>query len=113
MNIEPVIINYLIEELHTESVYAEVPEVPEEEYFIIDKTGSDTENRITTSTIAIQSYGPSKMRASEMNENVKTVMDDICRLSVIGDCKLMSDYNFSNIAKREHRYQAVFEITHY
>ena len=112
MNIEPVIINYLITELGTDNVYGEVPENPEGEYFIVDKTGSDYENRLTSSTIAIQSYASSKYRASELNEQVKAAMDRIIKLRVIDDCQLISDYNFTNIAKKEHRYQAVFEVTH-
>ena len=112
MNIEPVVIDYLKTELQTDSVYGEVQENPEEEYYVVDKTGSDAENRIITSTIAIQSYARSKARASDKNEMVKEVMDRIIRLPVIDDCQLMSDYNFTNTAKKEYRYQAVFLITH-
>ena len=111
MNIETVVINYLTTELSS-SVYGEVPESPENEYFVVDKTGSDVEDRITTSTVAIQSHARSKARASDLNELVKAAMDRIISLRVIDDCQLMSDYNFTNIEKKEYRYQAVFEITH-
>lgn len=112
MSIEPVIINYLITELQINSVYGEMQDNPEEEYIIVDKTGSDYENRVTTSTIAIQSHARSKARASEINELVKNAMDKSVELKDIYDCQLMSDYNFTNIEKKEYRYQAVFEITH-
>ena len=113
MNLEPVIINYLNNELRTYPAYGEVQENPEDEYFVVDKTGSDVENRLTTSTVAIQSCSKiSKSRASELNEMVKTAMDSIVRLPVIDDCQLMSDYNYTNIETKEYRYQAVFEITH-
>ena len=112
MNLEPVVINYLSEKLNMSSVYGEVPEKPESRYVVVDKTGSDVDNRITTSTVAIQSSAPTKAMASELNEEVKTAMDEIITLEVIYDCQLMSDYNFTNTEKKEHRYQAVFEITH-
>lgn len=112
MNIEPVIIQYLIGKLNRNSVYGDVPETPEDEFIVVDKTGSDREDKITTSTIAIQSTAPSKERASEVNEEVKTAMDEIIELGCIDDCQLNSDYNFSNIEKKGHRYQAVFEVTH-
>lgn len=113
MNIESAVISYLRSALDTDAVYAEVPEKPSGEYYVVDKTGSKTANRITSSTVAIQTYGSSKLRASEMNEDVKTAMDGFSVLDEIGSCRLNSDYNFSNTAKRQHRYQSVWDITHY
>lgn len=112
MNIEPIIIDYLKRKLVTDSVYGEIQEKPEEKYIVVDKTGSDTEDKVTTSTIAIQSTAPSKALASDTNEEVKDAMDEIIELPCIYDCQLMSDYNFTNVARKEHRYQSVFEITH-
>lgn len=113
MNIEAIVISYLQSALGTASVYAEVPEKPETEYYVVDKTGGAMTNRIKSSTIAIQTYGPSKLRASEMNEDVKEAMDGFSALDEIGSCRLNSDYNFTNTAKRQHRYQSVWDITHY
>ena len=113
MNIEAVIINYLRTALDTDNVYAEVPESKVTEFYVVDKTGSVYENWLCTATIAIQSYGPSKLRAAELNEALKDAMEGIEALEGIAGCYLLNDYNFSNIAKKQHRYQAVFEITHY
>ena len=113
MNVEAVIISYLKTALETDHVYAEVPVPAPNEFFVVDKTGSSTTNRICTSTVAVQSYGPSKVRAAELNETLKQTMDSIVTLDEIGACHIVSDYNFSNIAKKQHRYQAVFDITHY
>ena len=79
---------------------------------VVDKTGSDAENRLITSTVTIQSYAKSKARASELNEMIKSVMDESVALRTIDDCQLNSDYNFTDIEQKRHRYQAVFEITH-
>lgn len=113
MNIEAKVIEYLRGALGTNAVYAEVPEAPEAEYYVVDKTGSRMTDRITSSTIAIQTYGPSKLRASEMNEDVKEAMDGFVLLDEIGSCRLNSDYNFTNTARRQHRYQSVWDVTHY
>ena len=113
MNIEAKLIGYLKATLETDYVYAEVPENAPQEFFVIDKTGSFTENYIYTSTVAIQSYAKSKLRASELNEELKEAMEDFLYQDGISDCRLDTDYNFSNITKKQHRYQAVYEITHY
>ena len=113
MNIEAVLIDYLKTALNTGHVYAEVPEDAPEEYFVTDKTGSSTVNDLCTATVAIQSYGPTKLRAAELNEDLKTAMEDFTTLDGISDCHLVTDYNFSNISKKQHRYQAVFDITYY
>ena len=113
MNIEPIVINYLKEALQTDNVYSEIPDSPSGEFFVIDKTGSTTKDHICTSTVAIQSYGDSKAAAAESNEAMKKAMEGIVELDAIGACYLDTDYNFSNIARKQHRYQAVFEITHY
>lgn len=113
MNIEAIVINYLRDKMETEAVYGEIPDSPKGEFFVIDKTGSVTENHICTSTVAIQSYGDSKARAAESNERLKEAMEGIVALDQIGGCHLTTDYNFTNTARKQYRYQAVYEITHY
>ena len=113
MNIETIVIKYLSDSIPNARVYAEVPEKPSGEFYVIDKTGGSVLNRVTTSTIAVQSYGSSKLNAAQMNETVKQAMENIVTLPEIGGCHLNSDYNFTNTGKRQHRYQAVFDITHY
>lgn len=113
MNIEKEVIAYLKGALDTEHVYAEVSDSTAEEFFVVDKTGSSTEENLCTSTLAIQSYGDRKVRASELNEILKDAMEGITDRDGITGCHLVTDYNYSNITKKQHRYQAVFEITHY
>lgn len=113
MNIEATVISYLNNIIGSGNVYAEVPDSPSGEFFVVDKTGSSTENRICTSTIAVQSYADSKAEASDANERIKAIMDGIVELDSIGACYLDTDYNFTNVARKQHRYQAIFRITHY
>lgn len=110
--IEKIILDYLDQELSV-PVYMERPADPPGHFVLIEKTGSGKTNYICDAMIAVQSYAPSLYEAAELNEEVKTVMenmivlDDICRVS------LNSDYNFTDTAMRAYRYQAVFDITHY
>ena len=113
MNIEITVINYLKGALETDRVYGEVPEDKTGTFFVIDKIGSSVEDRVCTSTIAIQSYADSKLNASEQNERVKDVMTEMMGLDCISSCRLETDYDFTNISKKQYRYQAVYDITHY
>lgn len=110
--IEKVILDYLTENASV-AVKMMRPEKPPQKYIMIEKTGSYTENRVTTSTFAIQSYAPTLLEAAELNEDVKVLMDGIIDLNVISKAKLTSDHNFTNAATKQPRYQAVYDITHY
>lgn len=112
--IEAVLIQYLSNsELLGVPVHAQRPENPPEKYILIDKTGSSNQNRIMTSTFAIQSYASRLLEAAELNETVKAVMEDFEAEPEIGRVNLVSDYNFTSTQAKQPRYQAVFAITHY
>ena len=113
MNIEKKIIEYLRESLATDRVYGEEPDSPEGEFFVVDKTGSSTTDRLCTSTVAIKSYADTKSKASDLNEELKAIMPGIVAGKGVSSCRLVSDYNFTNTAKKQHRYQAVFNLTHH
>ena len=114
--IDTIIINYLTENGLSVGghVYAEVPESPPEAYIVIEKTGSGRTNRINRAMVAIQSVADrnkkSLLDVMRINEEVKEAMDEIVRLPGIFSCELNSDYNFTNEATKEYRYQAVFNL---
>ncbi len=105
------LLDYLGEQL---GVYVGL-EAPEQTfgYVLIDQTGSSTSNRITTTTIAIQSYGQSLYGAYELNERVKAAMNGFVEISEVASVRLETDYNFTNTATKQYRWQAVYQITHY
>lgn len=111
--IETIVLNHLIDELESDNVYMETPEHPPDSYVVIEKTGSGRANHISSATFAIQSYSPTLAEAAQLNEEVKTAMDALSSNDSIGRCELDTDYNFTNTATRQYRYQAVFNITHY
>ena len=94
------------------SVYAEAPEELTG-YVILDQTGSSETNHIKTTTIAIQSYGESLYEAMRLNDDVRNAMEDFAHLDQVTRVELETDYNFTNTATKQYRWQAVYLITHY
>ena len=90
-------------------------EAPEQTtgYVLIDQTGSNRTNHIITTTFAIQSYGASLYEAMVLNDAVKDVMVGFAELGTITRVEIQTDYNFTNTATKQYRWQAVYLITHY
>ena len=111
MMIETIVLDYLSSVL-PEPCFLEVPERPPARFVVLEKTGSSRENYINTASFAVQSYAPSLFEAAELNERVKAAMDDLVLLPDIFSAKLDSDYNFTDTATKQYRYQAVYNITY-
>lgn len=94
-------------------VWMETPCAPPDRFVLLEKTGSSRENYISQATVVVQSYGPSLLDAARLNEQVKAAMEGLAVLDEIGAVRLNSDYNFTDTTKKEYRYQAVYDITHY
>ena len=78
-----------------------------------EKTGSGKSNRLPSSTFAFQSYGTSLYEAAALNDAVKAAVESLVTLDEIGSVRLNSDYNFPDTTYKKHRYQAVYDISHY
>ena len=91
-----------------------VMEAPEQTtgYVLIDQTGSSRTNHIITTTFAIQSYGATLYEAMVLNEFIKEAMVGFAELGNITRVELETDYNFTNTATKQYRWQAVYVITH-
>ncbi len=109
--IETLIIDYLSEHLEV-FVGMEAPEQTTD-YVLIDKTGSSRTNHIITSSFAIQSYGATLYDAMSLNAEVTEAMEGLLELNQIARVELETDYNFTNTATKQYRWQAVYLITHY
>ena len=107
--IEKIILDYLNEKLDID-VYLERPEKAPTRYVLLEKTGGSRENYINSATVAIQSYAESMYEAASLNETVKKAMDEIIMLPSVLSSKLNSDYNFTDTARKEYRYQAVYDL---
>ena len=113
--IEEVVLNYLAEELEDIPVLMQVPEMNTggETFVVLEKTGSSISNKIGEAMIAVQSYAPTLYEAATLNEQVKTAMLDIISLDEVTAVMLNGDYNFTDETRKQPRYQAVFELSHY
>lgn len=109
--IEKIVKDYLKEKLDI-GCYLEKPQ-DDKPFLVIEKTGSGEEDGLFSATIVVQSYADSLYKSSELNEIVKTAMYDITDLDEISECRLNSDYNFTDTETKEYRYQAVFDLIHY
>ena len=85
--IEQIVLNYL-EQAIPVPVFMEVPENPPPEFVAVEKTGSGRSDRISRATLAVQSWAGSLLKAAELNERIKTAMDDIIELDSISACRL-------------------------
>jgi hypothetical protein len=107
--IEKIVLDYLNETLNV-SVYMEKPASPPEEYVLLEKTGSSSENYIKSATIALQSYAKTLYSAAALNEEAKKAMDNIVSLNEVMRSELNSDYNFTDTTKKQYRYQAIYDL---
>lgn len=110
--IEVLVLNYLRDSIGIPAYTEKEPDMPEE-YFLIEKTGSGEENYIKQATLAIKSYSTSLYKAALLNEKLKAAMKKIIELDDISRCSLNSDYPYSDTSRKQYRYQAVFDITHF
>ena len=112
--IEKIVFDYLNSLDLQAKAYTEIPKTVPSKFYLIEKTGTSVDNRIATSTIAIQSYADTLYDAASMNEDLKEAMlDGLISLDEVSAVYLNSDYNYTDITTKRHRYQAVFVITHY
>lgn len=111
--IEKIVRDYLKEKLNNVPVYLEIPVNPPVKHVFIQKTGSTETNHIESSVFTFQSYDESLFKASVLNDTVKAAVEDMIVLDAIGSVKKNADYPFPDADRKEYRYQAVYEITHY
>ena len=105
------LVEYLNDNLSVDT-YTEAPEELTD-YVLIEQTGSSRANHIITTTVAIQSYAPSLYEAMLLNDEVKVKMEGFAALDQVTRVELETDYNFTNTATKQYRWQAVYLITHY
>ena len=111
--IEAIVIQYLMDALQTDHVYAERPMDPPDEYYIVELTSSSERNHIMDAMIVVQSIsGTALLRAAEMNQDVRRAMRNLISMTDVSRCELNSAYNFTDTSTKQYRYQAVFDIVY-
>lgn len=110
--IEIAVVNFVAQRLSV-PVYMEYPNNAPDRFVILDRSDTNRENHIETSLFIAQSYAESKLEAANLNQQVKAVMDALVDLEQVSCSELNSDYPFPDTQRKRHRYQAVYNITHY
>lgn len=107
--IEKIVADYLNGALEA-PVYLERPAEKPDRYVLVCKTGGSERNHISYGTVALQSYAPSKYEAAVLNEQVKAAMREITALPQVSRAELNRDYDYTDTARKEYRYQAVYDL---
>lgn len=110
--IEETILEYL-EDMLDVPCYLMRPENVPSSFVLIEKTGGSESNKVDHATFAFQSYGATLYDAAALNRTVISAAKDLVTLPSISSSRLQTDYNFTNIADKHPRYQAIFDITYY
>lgn len=110
--IEFTILNYL-SSVSDVPWYLERPEILPVRYGLIERTGSSKTNQLNRATVAIQTHAPTMAEVIELNHETKKLMEQIITLDRIASCKLLSDYNFTDVSTKTYRYQAVYDLVYY
>lgn len=110
--IEELVIQYLNSVMDV-PVYGEVPEdaTDADTYVVVDKSGSQRDNRIDSAVIIAYSYAPSKFEASRLNDSVKSALIDMELLDTVSAVRINSDGNATDTNISNYRYQCVAVVT--
>lgn len=108
--IESILIKYLND--NGIRAYMEVPANASGRFVVLEKTGSNRENKLDRATIAVQSYDESLNSSASLNDMVKRLLLYIDDPRIVSS-NLNSDYNYTNTATKQYRYQAVFDFYYY
>ena len=83
-------------------------------YGLFEKTNSTETDHVTTSTFAFQSYAPTLLEAAQISAELRQLMKGLPNSTTeVSKAQLMGEYNFTNTADKQLRYQAVFSLVHF
>jgi hypothetical protein len=94
-------------------VYMEIPPELPDRFVVLKKADSSREDQLDAAMFVADSYAPSLYEAALLNEQVKTAMDTLIEHPAISHVQRSGDYPLTNTAIKRHRYQAVFDVSHY
>lgn len=110
--IEIIVKDYLAGQLAV-PVYMERPEDPTAEYVVLRKADSEREDQLDAATFVADSYAGTLLEAAQLNQQVLACVDGLADLPEVSEVRRGGDYPLNDTQNKQHRYQAVFDITHY
>lgn len=94
-------------------VCMEIPSKPPTRFVVLKRSGEGRENRVESAMLIADSYAESLLEAAKLNEQVKSVLDDLDTLDEISSVQLSTDYPVIDTGNKRYRYQAVYKINYY
>ena len=83
-------------------------------YGLFEKTASQKVDHVNFSTFAFQSYAPTLLEAAQVSAELRELIEDLPNItSEVSKAQLTGEYNFTNTADKQPRYQAVFSLVHF
>lgn len=83
-------------------------------YGLFEKTNSTKTDHVVTSTFAFQSYAPTLLEAAQISAELRQLIEELPGITTeVSKAQLSGEYNFTNTADKQPRYQAVFTLTHF
>lgn len=110
--IEIIVRDYLEQMLST-PVFMEFPENPPNRFVVLKKGDTNRKNWLETTMFIPESYETSMFSAAKLNDLVKAAMDRLTDLPEVSASRLGTDYPAFDEKNKRHRYQAVYNVTHY
>lgn len=111
MLIEITIRNYLLEKIP--NVPIEVTEPTDEDKYIVFRiVDRGKQDLINGATVEFYSYGPSKLEAAMLDEELRTAMEEIVELDSIFSSKLGGGNDDYNDVLDKYRYRSYFNLTY-
>lgn len=110
--IEITLLNFLAEKLSV-PVYQEYPSNPPERFVVLRKADSSRENLLDSAMFVADSYAEPLLEAAKLNEQVKAALDALPENDAVSSSRRAGDYPAFDNKNKRHRYQAVYNITHY
>jgi hypothetical protein len=116
--IEIIINEYLDGALPGVPVFLEMPTVRDEElpteFVLVERIAGSKTNQIDFASFAFKSYSTQRLyNAALLDESVRRAMEQAVTLDNIASVRLASNYNFTDVATKRYRYQAVYDIYYY
>lgn len=110
--IEVIVLSFLSERLSV-PVYPEFPDDPPERFVVLHKADSGRENMLDSAMFVADSYAEPLLEAAKLNAQVKAAMDALTQIDTVSSSNLSGDYPAFDTKNKRHRYQAVYNISHY
>lgn len=110
MIIEPIILDYLKNELDIDAVFFEIPSPIPETFVTIELINRSKTDHIESVTLEFMSYAPTMFEAATLDEKVRDAMDCAVILDEVMSSKCGGGNNSTNTAIKKYCYRSYYNL---